>query len=192
MCKDTGPLTRKRMETVEEELLIRSQDFMDRSVKAGKPFFLWHNPTRMHVWTHLSPKWQGKSGYGLYADGMMELDYIVGTLLKKLDDFGIADNTIVVFTSDNGAEVVSWPDGGNVPFCRPALKCLSIRFAIRVQHPAFRRIAEMLQISAAPGSSVCCLPPCICSGETGHETNAVCHWERREFVKSVAALPGQH
>jgi arylsulfatase len=116
VCKDTGPLSRKRMETVEEELLTRSLDFMDRSAKAGKPFFLWHNPSRMHAFTRLSPKWENKSGYGLYADGMMELDYIVGTLLKKLDDLGIADNTIVVFTSDNGAEVVSWPDGGTTPF----------------------------------------------------------------------------
>ena len=116
ICKDTGPLTRKRMETVDEELLTHSLDFMDRSIKAGKPFFLWHNPTRMHVFTRLSPKWENKSGYGLYADGMMELDYIVGSLLKKLDDLGIADNTIVVFTSDNGAEILSWPDGGNTPF----------------------------------------------------------------------------
>ena len=114
--KDTGPLTRKRMETVEEELLTRSLEFMERSAKAGKPFFLWHNPSRMHAFTRLSPKWENKSGFGLYADGMMELDYIVGELLKKLDALGIADNTIVVFTSDNGAEIVSWPDGGNTPF----------------------------------------------------------------------------
>jgi arylsulfatase A-like enzyme len=114
--KDTGPLTRKRMEIAEEELLPHSLDFIDRSVKAGKPFFLWHNTTRMHVWTHLSPKWQNKSGFGLFADGMMELDYNVGEILKKLDDLGIADNTIVVFTSDNGAEIFSWPDGGMVPF----------------------------------------------------------------------------
>jgi arylsulfatase len=114
--KDSGPLTKKRMETVEEDLLSHSLDFMDRSVKAGKPFFLWHNSTRMHVWTRLSPKWENKSGYGLYADGMMELDYVVGELLKKLDDLGIADNTIVVFSSDNGAEIFSWPDGGMMPF----------------------------------------------------------------------------
>ena len=114
--KDTGALTRKRMEIAEEELLPRSLDFMDRSVKAGKPFFLWHNTTRMHVFTHLSPKWANKSGFGLYADGMMELDYNVGEILKKIDDLGIADNTIVLFTSDNGAEIFSWPDGGIVPF----------------------------------------------------------------------------
>jgi arylsulfatase A-like enzyme len=114
--EDTGPITRKRMETAEEEFLAFSLDFIDRSVKAGKPFFLWHNTTRMHVWTRLSPKWENKSSYGLYADGMMELDDIVGRLLKKLDDLGIADNTIVLFTTDNGAEIFSWPDGGNTPF----------------------------------------------------------------------------
>jgi arylsulfatase len=70
----------------------------------------------MHVWTRLSPKWENKSGYGIYADAMMELDYVVGQLLKKLDDKGIADNTIVMFTTDNGAEIMTWPDGGNTPF----------------------------------------------------------------------------
>ena len=74
------------------------------------------NSTRTHVWTHLAPKWQGKSGFGLYADAMMELDDLVGKLLKKVDDLGIADNTIVLFTSDNGAEIFTWPDGGNHPF----------------------------------------------------------------------------
>jgi arylsulfatase A-like enzyme len=115
-CEDTGPLTRKRMETVEEDMLQVSLDFMDKSVKSGKPFFLWHNTSRMHVWTRLSPKWENKSGYGLFADGMMELDWVVGELLKKLDDLGIAQNTIVVFTTDNGAEKFSWPDGGTEPF----------------------------------------------------------------------------
>jgi arylsulfatase len=114
--KDTGPLNRKRMETIDEDLVARSLDFMERSVKANKPFFLWHNSTRMHVWTRLSPKWENKSGFGLFADGMMEMDHIVGELLKKLDDLGVADNTIVVFTSDNGAETFSWPDGGMQPF----------------------------------------------------------------------------
>jgi len=114
--KDTGPLTRKRMETVEEDLLARSLDFIDRSHRDGKPFFLWHNSTRMHVWTRLSPKWENKTPYGLYADGMAELDYVVAALLKKLDDLGIADNTIVVFSSDNGAEKFTFPDGGASPF----------------------------------------------------------------------------
>ena len=109
------PKAKVSMEDVEEELVRRSLDFIDRSVKADKPFFLWHNATRCHVWTHLSSKWKDKSGYGLYADAMMELDWEVGELLKKLDDLGIADNTIVMFTSDNGAEIFSWPDGGNSP-----------------------------------------------------------------------------
>ncbi len=110
------PKAKFSMEDVDDELVRRSVDFIDRSAKANKPFFLWHNSTRTHVWTHLSPKWQNKSGYGLYADAMMELDAEVGSILKKLDDLGIADNTIVVFTSDNGAETFSWPDGGNSPF----------------------------------------------------------------------------
>jgi arylsulfatase len=122
---DAGPLpphpnmdpeAKVSMEDVEQELVRRSLGFIDRSVKAGKPFFLWHNATRCHVWTHLSPRWKDKSGYGLYADAMMELDWEVGELLKKLDDLGITDNTIVMFTSDNGAEIFSWPDGGNHPF----------------------------------------------------------------------------
>jgi arylsulfatase A-like enzyme len=110
------PSAKTNMEDIDTELVRRSNDFMDRSVKANKPFFLWHNATRMHVWTHLSPKWQDKSGFGLYADGMMELDWEVGEILKKIDDLGIADNTIVMFTSDNGAEIFTWPDGGNHPF----------------------------------------------------------------------------
>ena len=104
------------MEDVDDELVRRSVDFIDRSIKANKPFFLWHNTTRTHVWTHLGPKWKDKSGYGLYADAIMELDAAVGSIMKKLDDAGIANNTIVVFTSDNGSETFSWPDGGNTPF----------------------------------------------------------------------------
>jgi arylsulfatase A-like enzyme len=110
------PAAKTNMEDIDAELVRRSNDFMDRSVKAGKPFFLWHNSTRTHVWTHLSPKWENKSGFGLYADAMMELDWEVGEILKKIDALGIADNTIVMFTSDNGAEIFSWPDGGNHPF----------------------------------------------------------------------------
>ena len=78
--------------------------------------FLWHNSTRCHSFTHLSKKWDGKTGFGLFADAMAELDWIVGELLTKVDELGIADNTIVMFTSDNGAEIFSWPDGGNHPF----------------------------------------------------------------------------
>jgi arylsulfatase len=114
--EDTGPLTRKRMETVDEEFLAAALDFMDRQHKAGKPFFCYFNSTRMHVFTHLKPASQGKTGHGLYPDGMVEHDGHVGQLLKKLDDLGIANNTIVIYTTDNGAEVMTWPDGGNTPF----------------------------------------------------------------------------
>jgi arylsulfatase A-like enzyme len=104
------------MENIDAELVRLSLDFIDRSVAAETPFFLWHNSTRCHVWTHLSPEWEGKTGFGLYADAMAELDWIVGEILAKVDALGIADNTIVMFTSDNGAEIMSWPDGGNHPF----------------------------------------------------------------------------
>ena len=114
--KDTGPLTRKRMETVEEDLLQRSLAFIEKSHKAGKPFFVWHNSTRNHVWIRQSEKWKDKSGYGIFADGMMELDYVVGALLDKLDELGIADNTIVMFSTDNGPELFTWPQGGTHPF----------------------------------------------------------------------------
>ena len=114
--EDTGPLSRKRMETVENDLLAYSLDFMERAHSAGKPFLLWHNTTRMHVWTRLSERWSEKTMYGLYADGMQELDWVVGELLDKLEELGIAENTIVVFTTDNGAEKFTFPDGGNSPF----------------------------------------------------------------------------
>jgi arylsulfatase len=104
------------METVDDEVLAATLDFMDRQVKAGKPFFTWFNSTRMHIYTHLKPESAGKTGLGLVADGMTEFDTMVGKLLKKVDDLGIADNTIVVWTTDNGAEVFSWPDGGTTPF----------------------------------------------------------------------------
>jgi arylsulfatase A-like enzyme len=89
---------------------------MERAVKAGKPFFVWHNSTRMHVWTRLGPKYENSTGYGLYADGMKQLDDIVGELLAKLEELGVADNTIVVFSTDNGPEKFTWPDGGESPF----------------------------------------------------------------------------
>lgn len=113
---DTGPLNRERMRTVEKDLLARSLDFIQRSHESGSPFFVWHNLTRMHVWTRLSEEWENSTGYGLYADGMAEFDWVVGQLLAKLDELGIADNTIVVVSTDNGAEVMTWPDGGCTPF----------------------------------------------------------------------------
>jgi arylsulfatase len=104
------------METIDEEFLASAIDFMERKTKDGKPWFCYFNTTRMHIWTHLKPSSVGKTGLGVYPDGMVELDGYVGQLLKKLEDLGVADNTIVCFTTDNGAEVMSWPDGGSTPF----------------------------------------------------------------------------
>jgi arylsulfatase len=114
--QDTGPMTRKRMETADEEFLAAGMDFIERSHKADKPFFVWMNSTRMHVWTRLKKEAIGRTGIGIYPDGMVEHDDHVGMLLDQLDDLGIADNTIVVYSTDNGAETVSWPDGGITPF----------------------------------------------------------------------------
>jgi arylsulfatase A-like enzyme len=114
--EDTGPLTKKRMETVDEEITSRALAFMEQQHKAGKPFFLWWNSTRMHIWTHLKKDSEGKTGLGIYPDGMVEHDAQVGQLLNKLDDLGIADNTIVMYSTDNGAETFTWPDGGTTPF----------------------------------------------------------------------------
>jgi arylsulfatase A-like enzyme len=114
--EDTGPLTVKRMETIDDEIHAAASKFIDRAAKDDKPFFVWFNTTRMHVWTHLKKQTYGRTGIGIYPDGMCELDDHVGVLLKQLDDLGIADNTIVVFSTDNGAETFSWPDGGCTPF----------------------------------------------------------------------------
>jgi arylsulfatase len=114
--EDTGPLNMKRMETVDEEFLAASLKFIDSAHKAGKPFFVWFNSTRMHVWTRLKPASVGVTGQGLYADGMAEHDGHVGKLLEKLDTLGITDNTIVMYSTDNGAELALWPDGGYTPY----------------------------------------------------------------------------
>jgi arylsulfatase len=108
------------METFDEVLVERTKGFMDKAKKDGKPFFIWHNTTRMHVFTYLPPKYQGmmnaENNYNLEEAGMAQLDDSVGALLKHLEDIGEADNTIVIFTTDNGAEVFTWPDGGMTPF----------------------------------------------------------------------------
>jgi len=113
---DTGPLTRERMETIDTEIYDAEHKFVAKAVKDGKPFFVWFNTTRMHVWTRLKKSSDGRTGIGLYPDGMVEHDDMVGGVLKQLDDLGIADNTIVVYGTDNGAETGTWPDGGCTPF----------------------------------------------------------------------------
>jgi arylsulfatase len=113
---DTGPLTRKRMETIDEEVNAKAIDFMERAKKADKPFFVWWNSTRMHIFTHLKAASEGKTGLGIYADGMVEHDGHVGLLLAKLKELGLEDNTIVMYSTDNGAETFTWPDGGTTMF----------------------------------------------------------------------------
>jgi arylsulfatase A-like enzyme len=112
----TGPLTKKRMETVDEEFTREAMRFMEESKREDKPFFLWWNSTRMHIWTRLKAESQGKTGLGIYPDGMIEHDGQVGQLLDKLAQLGLDQNTIVMYSTDNGAEKFTWPDGGQSPF----------------------------------------------------------------------------
>jgi arylsulfatase A-like enzyme len=114
--ENTGPLTKKRMETIDEEFLAAAKDFIVRQHRANRPWFCYFNSTRMHVFTHLKAESDGKTGKGLYPDGMVETDGHLGELLKLIDDLGVAENTIIVYTTDNGAEVFTWPDGGATPF----------------------------------------------------------------------------
>ena len=117
--EDTGPLTKKRMETIDDETSAAAIDFMKRQHDAGTPFFTWMNTTRMHFRTHVRPEHRSEPGLTAlteYADGMIEHDNTVGEILKSLDDMGIADNTIVIYTTDNGPHQNSWPDAGTTPF----------------------------------------------------------------------------
>lgn len=114
--EDTGPLTKKRMETVDDETVAAALDFIERQHQADKPFFCWWNGTRMHFRTHVKKELRGISGQDEYADGMVEHDMHVGQLLKKLDDLGIADNTLVFYSTDNGPHMNSWPDAAQTPF----------------------------------------------------------------------------
>ena len=114
--KDTGPLTKKRMETVDEEITTAALGWMEKQAKADKPFFLWYNSTAMHFRTHVAEKNLGKSGQDPYSDRMVVHDEQIGQMLDKLDELGIADNTIVMYSTDNGPENDTWPDGANTPF----------------------------------------------------------------------------
>ena len=120
--EDAGTLYPKRMETVDDEIRDLALKFIDKAKADNKPFFLWLNPTRMHIVTHLSPKYEGlrnsKNGWTIHEAGMAQLDDDVGIVMQKLKDMGVDDNTIVVFTTDNGTEVFTWPDGGQTPFAQ--------------------------------------------------------------------------
>ncbi len=113
--EDTGPLTRKRMETIDEEVLKATTDFLGRAKSAGKPFFCWFNTTRMHNFTHVNDENRGKTGLGFYADGMVEHDALVGKLLDEVDRLGLAEKTIVLYLTDNGPMVCLFPDSGTTP-----------------------------------------------------------------------------
>jgi arylsulfatase len=125
--EDEGPLPphpmtgiKYNMETVDDVILDHTLQFMDKAKSDGRPFFIWMNPSRMHVITHLSDKYEKmrtpENGWGVYEAGMAQLDDVVGAVLKKLKDSGLEDNTIVIFTTDNGSETITWPDGGMNPF----------------------------------------------------------------------------
>ncbi|WP_018971111.1 arylsulfatase [Rubritalea marina] len=117
--EDDGPLPPKRMQTVDDEVNKHTLKFIRDSVEQKTPFFVWHCPSRAHVWTHLSPKYKamlGKDGQGLQEVVMRDLDDHVGEVLDELDKLGVADNTIVIFSADNGPEILTWPDGGMTPF----------------------------------------------------------------------------
>jgi len=114
--EDTGPLTKKRMETVDDETVAAALDFIDRQAKADKPFFVWWSGTRMHFRTHVKPELRGISGQDEYSDAMVEHDMHIGKFLTKLDELGIADNTIVFYSTDNGPHMNTWPDAAMTPF----------------------------------------------------------------------------
>jgi arylsulfatase len=114
--EDTGPLTWERSQTVDDEVLAHTTAFLDKAVQNNKPFFVWYNTVRTHVWTTLPPQYAGKTGYGLYADAMAQHDDNVGKLLKYMDDKKLMDNTIIIYTTDNGVEKITWPDGGVCPW----------------------------------------------------------------------------
>jgi len=117
-CKDTGPLTRKRMETVDDDVTARAVDFIQRQKAAGKPFFVWINTTHMHAFTHTKPESLGQAGkqQSFYHDAMVDHDKNVGTVLKALDDLGIANDTVFFYSTDNGPHMNTWPDAGMTPF----------------------------------------------------------------------------
>src|SRR4029078_1441475 len=117
--EDTGPLTRKRMETIDDETSAAAIDFTQRQTKANTPFFCWFNSTRMHLRTHVRPEHRDKPGLTVrteYNDGMIEHDETVGRILKTVDDRGISNNTILLYTTENGPHQNTWPDAGTTPF----------------------------------------------------------------------------
>jgi arylsulfatase A-like enzyme len=162
--EDAGPLYPKRMETVDDEILQHALAFIDKAKREGKPFFVWLNPTRMHVFTYLSEKYENmrtpENGWTISEAGMAQLDDIVGAVTKKLDADGLANNTIVAFSTDNGAENFTCPDGGQTPFAGG--KVLRWRAASACPASCGGRAGYRLAMSKmrlCPGRSVRHLPP---------------------------------
>jgi arylsulfatase A-like enzyme len=116
IIEDTGPLTKKRMETIDDEVTVEALRFIDEAHQANKPFFLWYNTTAMHFRTHVAKEHEGKSGQGFYNDAMVAHDENIGKMLDKLDQLGIAENTLVMYSTDNGPHYNTWPDAGITPF----------------------------------------------------------------------------
>jgi arylsulfatase len=149
--EDTGPLTKKRMETVDEEITNAALAWMETQAKADKPFFLWYNSTAMHFRTHVAEKNLGKSGQDPYSDRMVTHDEQIGQMLDKLDELGIADNTFVMYSTDNGPENDTWPDGGNTPF--RAQKDTNFEGAWRV--PCMMRWPDKIKAGSTLNGIVC-------------------------------------
>jgi arylsulfatase len=175
--EDTGPLTRRRMETIDDETCNAAVDFIQRQARTGKPFFVWFNSTRMHLYTHVRQEYQGRSGASDYADGMLEHDGHVGQLLKALDDLGLANDTIVVYTTDNGPHMNSWPDGAMTPF--RGEKNTNWEGAYRV--PAFVRWPGRIRAGAVSNEIVSGLdwfPTLLAvAGDTGVKDRLRAGWE---------------
>jgi arylsulfatase A-like enzyme len=150
------------MTTFDEVLVKASIDFMDKAKRDGKPFFVWHNTTRMHVWTFLSKKYSAmqnsQTNYGVEEAGMAQLDDSVGGLLKHIDDMGETNNTIVIFTTDNGAEVFTWPDGGMTPFKNTKGTVGEGGFRVPRHHPLAGSSPEPSRMESSPVSTG--FPPC--------------------------------
>ncbi len=205
---DTGALTKKRMETIDDETSAAAIDFMEREHKAGKPFFCWFNATRMHLRTHVRPEHRGRYTHGdsEYIDGMMEHDDTVGTLLKALDDMGIADNTIVVYSTDNGPHMNTWPDGAMTPFRSEKNTCWEGAFRVPclvrwpgVIHPGTVTTEMMSHNDWIPTF-------CAIAGETniiskllkGYTANGKTYkvhldgYDQSEFLKTVSGTVGKN
>ena len=187
---DTGPLTKKRMETIDEEITDRALAWMEKQAKEEQPFFLWYNSTAMHFRTHVAEKNLGKSGQDPYSDRMVVHDEQIGMMLDKLDELGIADNTIVMYSTDNGPENDTWPDGANTPFREPEELQLGRRLARALLYP----LAGQDQGGLGPErhrqristcSRRCWPPPAI---RTSLKTSRRLHSRRQEIQRSSRRL----